>query len=53
MKTTIKKEKHAELVRKFGKRRVKQPKELEEFTGIWKDRNVTLDEIRKKAWSRK
>jgi len=53
MKTAVKREKHAELLRKFGKPSVKQPKEFEEFIGIWKDRNVSLEEIRKKAWSRK
>ena len=52
MRTAVKKEKHVELLRKFGKPAVK-PKEFEEFTGIWKDLNISLEEIRKKAWSRK
>jgi hypothetical protein len=53
MKTKIKNEKKTELLRKYGKPEIKQPKVFEEFTGIWKDRPVSLEQIRKKAWNRK
>jgi hypothetical protein len=53
MKTKVKNGKQAELLRKYGKPEIKQPEAFEEFTGIWKDRPVSLEQIRKKAWNRK
>jgi hypothetical protein len=56
MKTTTsktRKEKHAELIKKYGKHKPLTKKEAEKITGIFIDNPLNFEEIRQKAWSRK